>query len=112
FVRALSDLPRVQLVPATRKEDEAHFSPYIVCCAVQDASGEALVRAFSDAGVCISTGSACSTKKGGVSTRLLRALGVESRATRGVLRFSFGPHTTAEDLDRVLTLFRTLLQKL
>jgi len=67
------------------------------------ADGEALALALDAKGVCVSTGSACTS--GSVEpSHVLKAMGVTAREARSAIRFSLGHQTTEEDVDRVLPL--------
>ena len=64
-------------------------------CAVD---GEMLLLGLDRAGVCASTGSACTS--GAVEpSHVLRALGVERSTAAATVRFSFGRSTTEADVD-------------
>jgi cysteine desulfurase len=62
--------------------------------------GEALQLKLAERGICVSTGSACSTGMREPS-HVLRAMQVPDAYARGTIRFSLGHGTTAEDMDRV-----------
>ncbi len=73
--------------------------------------GEDLFLKLSDRGVCVSTGSACSTGQREPS-HVLRAMGVEPRAALGTVRFSLSRYTTGAELDQVLDLVPGLVAEL
>jgi cysteine desulfurase len=54
------------------------------------------------AGVACSTGSACSSGSL-LPSPVLRAMGVPDDVLRSAMRFSFGPQTTADELDEAAT---------
>jgi len=62
--------------------------------------GEALFLKLSDRGVCVSTGSACSTGQREPS-HVLRAMGVETGEALGTVRFSLSRYSTREEIGRV-----------
>lgn len=68
--------------------------------AFEGVEGEALLLKLDQAGICVSTGSACSTGHKEPS-HVLRAMGVEPAYARGTLRLSLGRTTTAADLQTV-----------
>jgi cysteine desulfurase len=70
--------------------------------------GEALQLQLADLGICVSTGSACSTGMREPS-HVLRAMGVPETYAQGTVRFSLGRGNTAEALDRVLGLLPGLV---
>ena len=63
----------------------------------QGLEGEALFLKLSDLGVCVSTGSACSTGQREPS-HVLRAMGVEPREALGTVRFSLSRYTTEAEV--------------
>lgn len=71
-------------------------SPYILTVGGRGLRGEVLVRMLWDRGVVVGTGSACSSKH--PRSRALEACGVEDGLLDGVLRFSFAPQTSREEI--------------
>lgn len=66
----------------------------------EGADGEALLIALDLAGICASSGAACAS--GSLTpSHVLSAMGLTSAQAHGSLRFSLGPSTTDEDVDRV-----------
>jgi cysteine desulfurase NifS len=73
--------------------------------------GEAMLYHLSDAGICASSGSACSS--GSLEpSHVIRAMGVPFTAAHGSLRFSFSKYNTAADVDRVLAVMPGVVGKL
>ena len=73
--------------------------------------GEAMLYHLSDAGICASSGSACSS--GSLEpSHVIRAMGVPFTAVHGSLRFSFGKYNTDADVDRVLAVMPGIVDKL
>jgi cysteine desulfurase len=60
-------------------------------------------------GIASSTKSACSSKGGGASAVVLAMTGDEVRAL-STLRFTLGPDTTTEDIDRTVSVLKTHLE--
>ena len=58
-----------------------------------------MVRLLSEAGVYVSTGSACSAKKR-VQSHVIASLGVADELKEASLRISLGRETTEEDVER------------
>jgi len=73
--------------------------------------GEALQLQLAEQGICVSTGSACSTGMREPS-HVLRAMGVPNAFAQGTVRFSLGRTTTAGELERVLALVPALVANL
>jgi cysteine desulfurase len=60
--------------------------------------GESIILGLDLAGICVSTGSACSTGEPEPS-HVLREMGVSRRDAQGSIRLSLGRGTRQEDLD-------------
>ena len=71
-------------------------SPYILTVSARGKRGETLQRMLWDRGVAVGTGSACNSKK--PHSRVLEACGYAPDVLDGVLRVSFCPQTTEEDV--------------
>ncbi len=69
--------------------------------------GREIVRKLDRFGIAISAGSACSSGKILPSPTLL-AMGFSEREALGGIRISLGKDTTAEDIDRVISVFHSL----
>ncbi len=63
--------------------------------------GAEILTKLSDAGVCVSTGSACNSESRDVSA-VLKAMNTPYRAARGSIRFSLGRYNTAPEIDRTM----------
>ncbi|MBF0689873.1 MAG: cysteine desulfurase [Cellulomonas sp.] len=96
--RVLAEVPGATLRgpadPARRLPGNAHVT-FAGC------EGDSLLYLLDAAGVEVSTGSAC---QAGVPrpSHVLLAMGVGEDDARGALRFSFGPTSTADDVDSAL----------
>lgn len=72
---------------------------------------EAILMVLSEAAICASSGSACSS--GSLEpSHVLQAMGVDDRITRGAIRFSLSRFNTPEEIDRVVTELPRLLSRL
>ena len=76
----------------------ADGSPYIVNVSFPGCRADLLLMKLDLAGVACSTGSACSSGSL-LPSPVLKAMGVPDEVLRSAMRFSFGPGTTAEELD-------------
>lgn len=65
-----------------------------------DVSGAALVQAFADRGIAVSSGSACHSGDQSPS-RVLTEMGIDTDLASGAVRFSLGRETTSEDIQYV-----------
>jgi cysteine desulfurase len=72
---------------------------------------EAILILLSEAGICASSGAACSS--GSLEpSHVLKAMQIEDRIAHGSIRFSFSRFNTQEEVDRVVKLIPGLLSKL
>ncbi len=76
------------------------FSPWVVQASFNKIPGQVMLRALDAKGICVSTGSACSSKK--ASRPILEAMGVPAAQRETSVRFSFGPKTTKAGMDALL----------
>jgi cysteine desulfurase len=65
---------------------------------------------FDLAGLAVSAGSACSSGKMKES-HVLKAMRVKPEIASAVLRVSFGPHTSADDVEAFLAEFRRIAER-
>jgi cysteine desulfurase len=88
----------------------ADHAPHILSIMVSGADSEALLMHLDLAGVAASGGSACST--GAVEpSHVLTAMGIPRELALGAVRFSLGHESTQADVDRVVEVFPTVVQK-
>ena len=73
--------------------------------------GEAILLKLSQAGVAVSTGSACATDSVEPS-HVLSAMGVDTLAAAGAVRFSLGCQNTKEEVDYVLSILPKIVEDL
>lgn len=77
----------------------------------QGLEAEAILILLSEAGICASSGSACSS--GSLEpSHVLKAMGVEEEIAHGAIRFSLSKFTTQAEVERVVTALPSLLSKL
>lgn len=74
-------------------------SPYILTVAAEGVRGEIILHEANDRGLIIGTGSACSSNEKKRYSRVILSCGVEEARADGVLRLSFSPETTNEEVD-------------
>ena len=79
-------------------------TPNTLNVAVYGAEGEAILMLMSERGVCVSSGSAC-TSGSLEPSHVLSAMQVPSGALQGNFRFSLSRYTTDEDVDRAIEAF-------
>ena len=73
--------------------------------------GEAILLMLDANGICVSTGSACSSNSLAPS-QVLEALGVPVTKMNGTIRFTVGDFTTDEDIDRVVDVLSAIVARL
>ncbi len=69
----------------------------------QEADAIRLLFALDDAGIAVSSGSACSAHNAGEPSYVLTAMGFDTIRARGSLRLTMGRFTSDDDIDRLLT---------
>jgi len=85
--------------------------PNNVNVSISYVEGEAILLNLDLAGICASTGSACSSSDLEPS-HILVAMGLPHLQAHGSLRFSLGKWTTEEDINRVLDVLPGIVSKL
>ncbi len=73
-------------------------SPHILSVSIKGVEGEHVVRYLSEKGICVSTGSACTSREVQVSSSVL-AIGRGMDYAAGTIRFSLGWETRKSDLN-------------
>lgn len=71
-------------------------APHILSVALPGYPSANIVSDLGTQGICISAGSACHKGK---SSHVVSALGLDKKTAAGVIRISFGPDTTFEEID-------------
>lgn len=89
--------------------DRLHYNGHPEYCApgtlnvsFESVEGESLILRLDMEGICVSTGSAC-TSGSMEPSHVLAALGLPPRLAQGTVRFSLGRNTTEEEIDTVIT---------
>jgi cysteine desulfurase len=114
-VRALRDRLEstiLQEIPGTCRNGPAEPRlPNTSNISFEDVEAEALLIRLDQAGICASSGSACTT--GSLEpSHVLRAMGLSVAAARGAIRFSLGIDNTLEEVDFVLRELPAMVRKL
>lgn len=73
-------------------------TPYILSVAASGLRGEILLHMADDKGLIIGTGSACSSNSKNRYSKVVLACGHDEKTADGVLRISFSPQTTEEEV--------------
>lgn len=88
--------------------EQAERLPNTVLCSIPEFSGETLIENLDHKGICISSGSAC-TSGSFQPSHVLTAMGMERRLQQNVLRISLGMGNTRNDIDTLITSLQELL---
>ncbi|MBE7088245.1 MAG: cysteine desulfurase [Clostridiales bacterium] len=73
-------------------------SPYILTLGVEGVRGETIMHELNDKGVIVGTGSACSSNDKKRYSRVILACGIAENLLDGVLRISFSPENSEEEI--------------
>ncbi|MCX6281921.1 MAG: cysteine desulfurase family protein [Bacteroidetes bacterium] len=82
------------------------------CIEGMEGEGIRLQLLLDEAGVCVSTGSACSSNDGGNPSHVLQAIGLDPFQARGGIRLSLGRFTTQKEIDRFLDVISEKVKQL
>lgn len=104
--RILSEVPYCRLNGDRRKR-----LPNNINISVQFIEGESLLIMLDMAGICASSGSACTSGSLDPSHVLL-AIGLPHEIAHGSLRMTLGEETTKEDMDYVIEKLKEIIEKL
>ena len=101
----LKGFPRAHLNGAA---DRTKRLPNTSNVSFEGLDGPAILAKLDQAGVCVSTGSACNAESRETSG-VLRAMKVPYEVARGAIRFSLGRYNTEEDVDHTLRVLAKIL---
>ena len=87
-------------------------SPYIISISAKGLRGEILLHMAEDKGLLIGTGSACSSNAKTRYSKVILACGYDEKTADGVLRISFSPSTTKEEIERATVILNEIGQDL
>ena len=74
-------------------------------------NGEAILAMLDEAGVCVSTGSACNSQEHAASA-VLQAMNVPYARAMGAIRFSLGRNNTAAEVETVIEVLPGIIENL
>jgi len=77
----------------------------------EEVEGESLILRLDMEGICVSTGSAC-TSGSMEPSHVLAALGLPPRLAQGTVRFSLGRNTTVAEIDAVIAKLPKVIQQM
>ena len=85
--------------------------PNNINISIPEKNGSELTLYLDEAGICISTASACMVGKGNPS-HVLTAIGIPPKLRNSTLRITIGKHTTDEDINYTIETLTNLVKKL
>lgn len=83
-------------------------TPYILSVSATGLRGEVLLHMANDKGLIIGTGSACSSNAKTRYSKVILSCGHDEKTADGVLRISFSPETTEEEIDRAVEILNEI----
>ena len=86
-------------------------APHIVSISVKGVRSEVLLHALEDRGICVSSGSACSSHHPGISGTL-KGIGLPDELLDATIRVSFCAENTNEEVDYFLQVMREIVPML
>lgn len=107
FISRLLELPDVTVNGRTDRQS----APHIVSAGFLNVRAEVLLHALEEKGIYVSSGSACSSNKPGLSSTLV-AIGTSDSLLDSTIRFSFSFDTTRQQLDYTIEALSILLAQL
>ena len=92
-------------------KDRARRLPNTANISFEHIEGESILARLDEAGVCVSTGSACNAESH-VSSATLRAMNIPYSLAQGSIRFSLGRYNTESEIDDTLSLLPRIINQL
>ena len=83
-------------------------TPYILSVSALGLRGEILLHMANDKGVIIGTGSACSSNAKNRYSKVILACGYDEKTADGVLRISFSPETTEDEIQTAIAVLNEI----
>ena len=87
-------------------------TPYILSVAARGLRGEILLHMANDKGLIVGTGSACSSNAKNRYSKVILACGHDEKTADGVLRLSFSPKTTKEEIVQAAAILNEIGREL
>jgi cysteine desulfurase len=106
--RVLAEIPNARL---NGSADRSKRLPNTSNISFQYVEGENILRLLDEAGVCVSTGSACHSTTH-ESSPTLKAMNVPYTTAQGAIRFSLGRYNTRKEIEHTLSVLPEIINKL
>ena len=114
-LRGLSDYFTMKLTEAVENiiinANTRQKLPNIISVTFVGVDGESLATKLDINGIAVSTGSACSSNKSGVS-HVLSAIGLQNDMARATIRFSLAKNNSYEELDKAVAIIQRSVDEL
>jgi len=104
--RILNEIPDVFVNGTLEKRHPGNLN-----CTFEYIEGESILLLLDTYGICVSTGSACSSKSLEPS-HVLKAIGVNDEMVHGTIRFTIGDFTTMDDIDYTVDCLKKVVARL
>lgn len=104
----LAKIPNTRLNGTAEREQRL---PNTANISFEYIEGESILAQLDEAGICVSTGSACNAESH-VSSAVLRAMNVPYTAAQGSIRFSLGRYNTEREIEETLSILPGIIERL
>jgi len=104
-------LQKISVASLNGTSDESLRLPNTSNISFENLNGEAIMSRLDDAGICVSTGSACNAQDHVVS-QVLAAMDVPYSKAMGSIRFSLGRFSTEEEIVKVCAELQKIIEEL
>lgn len=84
--------------------------PGNISLSFRNVEGEMILHRLDLKGICVSTGSACDSKRTQIS-HVLKAIGLQKEYAKGTIRISLGKYNTIEDVETIANVLVGILEK-
>ena len=91
-----------------KNNSEKGCLPHVLSISFLDTRGEVVLHMLEQAGIFVSTGSACSSNKKGQS-HVLTAMGRSHKEIEGTVRFSLSPYNTMEEIEYTIDKLKKII---
>jgi cysteine desulfurase len=104
-------LQNVSIASLNGTRDESRRLPNTSNISFENMNGEAILSRLDDAGICVSTGSACNAQDH-IASQVLAAMDIPYAKAMGSIRFSLGRFNTEEEIDSVVAEVEKVISEL